>query len=87
MERGALGSELDGNSTERRAIGSREDPRFLDTVYPSSFTDYRLVYWFQSVPLYCCNYSSVSYDSFFSPAFGILSLIRSELALEASVVL
>ena len=44
MERGVLGSELDDNSAERRAIGSREDPRFLDTVYPSSFIDYRLVY-------------------------------------------
>ena len=43
MERGALGSELDGNSTERRAIWSREDPRFLDTVYLSSLADYSVV--------------------------------------------
>ena len=43
MERGALGSELDGQSAERRAIWSREDPRVLDTVHPSSFTDYSVV--------------------------------------------
>ena len=40
MERGALDSELDGNPAERRAIWSREDSRFLGTV----FTLHRLQY-------------------------------------------
>ena len=43
MERGALGSELDGKSAERRAIWSREDPRVLDTVNPSSFPDFSVI--------------------------------------------
>ena len=33
MERGALGNELDGNPAERLAIWSRENPRFLGTVF------------------------------------------------------
>ena len=33
MERAALGSELDGNPVERRAIWSREDSRFLGSVF------------------------------------------------------
>ena len=33
MERDALRSELDGNPAEWRAIWSREDPRFLGTVF------------------------------------------------------
>ena len=41
MERGALGSELDGNSVERRATWSREDPRFLDIVHQSPFISYQ----------------------------------------------
>ena len=41
MKRGALGSELDGNSAERRATWSREDPRFLDIVYQSPFINYK----------------------------------------------
>ena len=43
MERGVLGSELDGTSAERRTIWSREDPRLLntvDTVNPS-FSNYK----------------------------------------------
>ena len=39
MERGALGSELDGNPADRRAIWSREDPRFSGyRIHPSSTT-------------------------------------------------
>ena len=59
MERGALGSELDGNPAERRAIWSREDPCFLGTI----FTRHRLQcgVLILSVPLYCCNYSNTSY--------------------------
>ena len=43
MQRGALGSELDGNSTERRAIWSREDPSLLNTVdmVNPSFSNYK----------------------------------------------
>ena len=41
MERGALGSELDGNSAEWRAIRSPEDPRFLDIVYQFPFINYK----------------------------------------------
>ena len=33
MKRGAFGSKLDGNPAERRAIWSREDPRFLGIVF------------------------------------------------------
>ena len=40
-----------------------------------------------NVPLYCFSYSNISYDSVVPLAFERLSLIRSELALEASVVL
>ena len=40
MERGALGSKLDDNPEERRAIWSREDPRFLGT----GFTLHQLQY-------------------------------------------
>ena len=36
MVRGALGSELDGNLAERRAIWSREDSRFLDVFMAST---------------------------------------------------
>ena len=37
MERGVLGSELDGNPMERRAIWSREDPRYSGhRIHPSS---------------------------------------------------
>ena len=59
MERGALGTELDGNPAERRTIWSREDLRFLGTV----FTLHRLQcgMLISSVPLYCCNYSNTSY--------------------------
>ena len=58
MERGVLGSELDGNPAERRAISSREDPRFLGTV----FTLHRLQCGMLvlSVPLYYCNDSNTS---------------------------
>ena len=39
MERGELGSELDGNPAERRAIWSREDTRFSGPLlHPSSTT-------------------------------------------------
>ena len=59
MKRGALGSELDGNPAERRAIWSRENTRFLGTV----FTLHRLQCGtlVLCVPLYCCNYSNTSY--------------------------
>ena len=47
MKRGTLGSELDGNPAERRAIWSREDFRFLDVFMASTpFTDYSIVCWF-----------------------------------------
>ena len=36
MERGALGSELDGNPVERRVLWSREDSRFLDVFVAST---------------------------------------------------
>ena len=36
MERGALGSELDGNSAKRRAIWSQEDSRFLNVFMAST---------------------------------------------------
>ena len=37
MDRGAFGSELDGNPAEQRAIWSREDPRFSGPrLHPSS---------------------------------------------------
>ena len=35
MEREALGSELDGNPAERRAIWSREDFRFWTSSWPA----------------------------------------------------
>ena len=39
MKRGALGSELDGNPAERRAIWSRKDPHFSGhRLHPSSAT-------------------------------------------------
>ena len=59
MERGALGSNLDGNPVEWRAIWSREDPRFLGTI----FTLHRLQcgVLILSVYLYCCNNSNTSY--------------------------
>ena len=59
MERGALGSELDGNPAERRAIWSREDSRFVGTVV----TLHRQQCGMPTliVPLYCCNYSNTSY--------------------------
>ena len=60
MDQGVLGSELDGNPAERRAVMSREDPRFLGTV----FILHRLQCFMLilSVPLYCCNYSNTSYE-------------------------
>ena len=36
MERESLGSDLDGNPVERRAIWSREDSRFLDAFMAST---------------------------------------------------
>ena len=36
MERGALGSELDGNSVKRRTIWSRDGSRFLDVFMAST---------------------------------------------------
>ena len=36
MERGALGSELDGNPAERLVTWSREDSRFLDVFTAST---------------------------------------------------
>ena len=75
MERGALGSELGGKPAERRAIWSREDLRFLGTV----FTLYRLQcdMLILSVPLYCCNYSNTSYlyNSVFL-SWSVLSCMR-----------
>ena len=44
MERAALGSELDGNPAERRAIGSQGDPRFLGTVFTLHRLQYSVVY-------------------------------------------
>ena len=42
MERGALGSELDGNPAERRVIWSREDSRFPDVFTSSTpFSNYK----------------------------------------------
>ena len=43
MEREALGSELDGNPAERRAIWSREDSHFLD-VFMSSTPFFNLLH-------------------------------------------
>ena len=36
MERGGLGSELDGNPAEQRAIWSRDDSRFLGVFMAST---------------------------------------------------
>ena len=44
MERGALGSKIDGNPAERRAILSREDSRFLDVFMASTPFLHRLQY-------------------------------------------
>ena len=43
MERGALGSELDGNPAERSAIWSREHFRFLD-VFMASIPFFNLLH-------------------------------------------
>ena len=61
MERGALGSELDGNPAEWRAIWSREDPRFLGTI----FTLHRLQF---SMLILCITVTTVvlrTYDFVF----------------------
>ena len=44
MKQGALGSELDVNPAERRAIWSREDSRFLDFFMASTPFLHRLEY-------------------------------------------
>ena len=52
MERGALGSELDGNPTERRAIWSCEDLRFSEhRLHPSSTT----TLWYADFKVYPCT--------------------------------
>ena len=60
-------------SAERLAARNREDPRFLDIVNMAnrSNTIYSTIVWYADIkvwPLYCCNYSSTSNDSVFSPA-------------------
>ena len=42
MGQGALGSELDGNPAERRAIWNQEDSRFWTSSWPAhSFSNYK----------------------------------------------
>ena len=65
MKRGALGSELDGNPAERRAVWSREDPRFLGTALTLRRLQCGML--ILSVPLYCCNYSYAS--CLYTPVF------------------
>ena len=52
MERGALGNKLEGNPAERRAIWSREDPRFSGhRFHPSSTT----TLWYADINVYSCT--------------------------------
>ena len=55
------GTKLDGNSAERyvaSVILSREDPRFLGIVYPSSFVYYCVVCQFKKRGLVAQTYDS-----------------------------
>ena len=52
MERGALGSELDDNPAERRAIWSRQDSSFSGyRLHPSSTT----TLWYADFEVYPCT--------------------------------
>ena len=79
MERGALGSELDGNPAEQRAIWSREDPRFLGTLFVLHRLQCGML--ILSVLLYRCNYRNTSYlyNSVFL-SWSVLSCMRMRVA-------
>ena len=60
MKRGALGSELDDNPAERRAIWILKDPHFSGyRLHPSSTT----TLWYADLKVYPCTAVTTRYDN------------------------